>query len=63
MGNKPKTFTIQNMDMDSVRYSIKYCQGSDHIQQVAYSTYHDALTQICFTCKRIATNLQEADGE
>lgn len=45
--------------MDSVREQIKRCSHSNHVQQVAYSTYHDALTQVCFTCRKIRTNAHE----
>lgn len=41
-----------------VKEAIKECEGK-HIQQVCYSTYHDALTQICFTCKEIRTSLKK----
>ena len=44
-----------------VRHNIKLCQKKNHVQQVAYSTYHDCLTQICFTCGDISTNLKEED--
>jgi hypothetical protein len=36
---------------------IERCEG-DHRQQVAYSSFHHAITQICFGCKRIRTNLE-----
>ncbi|KKM20579.1 hypothetical protein LCGC14_1644130, partial [marine sediment metagenome] len=29
---------------ESVRNVIKQCQNENHVQQVAYSTYHDCLT-------------------
>ena len=45
--------------IDTIREFIKSCQSLNHIQQVAYSTYHDSLTQICFTCKKIRTNLKD----
>jgi len=45
-------------DEESVKANIKECEGK-HIQQIAYSSYHDALTQICFGCKVIRTNLKE----
>lgn len=44
----------------SVKKEIKSCEGK-HIQQVVYSTYHDALTQICFGCDMIRTSLREED--
>jgi len=43
---------------DEVKENIKMCEGK-HIQQISYSSYHNALTQICFTCKMIRTNLKE----
>lgn len=44
--------------IEGVRENIKLCEGV-HIQQVAYSTYHDALTQVCFGCMRVHTNMKE----
>ena len=35
---------------------IRKCEGV-HTQQSVYSTFHDALTQVCFGCKRIRTNI------
>lgn len=43
---------------EEVRKHIQECEGK-HPQQVAYSTYHDALTQICYCCKKIRTNLRQ----
>lgn len=43
-----------------LKQCIKDCEGK-HIQQVVYSSYHDALTQICFGCKKIRTTLKEED--
>ena len=43
--------------MEEVRQQVKKCEGS-HSQQVAYSTFHDALTQICYGCKVIRTNIK-----
>ena len=43
--------------LEEVKTSIKLCEGR-HIQQVAYSSYHDALTQICFDCKKVRTSLK-----
>lgn len=57
MTNK-ELFTIEVCNtMEEVRNHIQqdesYC-----VQQVAYSTYHDCLTQINFTNKIIRTNLK-----
>lgn len=42
---------------EEVRGHIQNCEGR-HPQQVAYSTFHDALTQICYGCRRIRTNIK-----
>lgn len=44
-----------------VRAEVRDCQFNKHIQQVAYSTYHDALTQICFTCNKVRTSINPDD--
>jgi len=43
--------------MEDVRKHIQDCE-SRHMQQVAYSTFHDALTQICFGCQKIRSNVK-----
>ena len=54
-------FDIEFLPLDSlVKGAIKECEGK-HVQQVCYSTYHDALTQICFGCKKIRTSIKEED--
>ena len=50
---KLEVFKLQR----EVRDFIQDCEGK-HIQQVVYSTYHDALTQICFGCRKIRTSLK-----
>jgi len=42
---------------EEVREYIQRCEGK-HMQQVAYSSFHDALTQICFGCKKIRSNIK-----
>jgi len=42
---------------DEVIKAIQNCEGR-HTQQTAYSTFHNALTQICFGCKKIRSNLR-----
>ena len=39
-----------------VRHQIQKCEGK-HTQQIAYSSYHDSLTQVCFDCKKVRTNV------
>jgi len=48
---------------EEVRKQVRECEGR-HTQQVIYSTFHDCLTQVCFGCRKIRSNLrilQEAD--
>jgi hypothetical protein len=40
---------------EEVRTQIQICEGR-HSQQVAYSSFHDCLTQVCFGCKKIRTS-------
>jgi len=51
---------VEFMPKENVESHIEGCEGK-HIQQVIYSTYHKALTQICFGCKKIRTSLTEED--
>ncbi len=44
-------------EMEEIRKRIQECEGQ-HKQQVAYSTFHDALTQICYGCKKIRTSIK-----
>ena len=60
-GNGDKYRIAHVFDQEMVRNFINTCQGLCHVQQVAYSTYHDALTQICYTCKTIRTTLLKSD--
>jgi len=41
---------------EDVRKHIQRCEGK-HAQQVVYSTFHDALTQICYGCKKVRSNI------
>jgi len=43
--------------MTEIRQHVKNCEGI-HVQQVAYSSYHDTLTQICFDCGLVRSNLK-----
>ena len=42
--------------MEEVREHIQNCEGK-HTQQAIYSTFHNALTQVCFGCRKIRSNL------
>ena len=44
-------------EMEEVRKHIQDCEGK-HTQQVAFSTFHNCLTQICFGCKKIRSSLR-----
>lgn len=44
---------------ETVRFAIQTCQSLGHVQQVAYSTYHDALTQVCWTERAVRTNARD----
>tara|TARA_Y100000310_G_scaffold295555_1_gene327052 strand:+ start:10455 stop:10631 length:177 start_codon:yes stop_codon:yes gene_type:complete len=48
------------IDEEAIKSHIKSCEGK-HIQQIAYSSYHDALTQVCFTCNCVRTTLKEEE--
>ena len=54
---------IFNTDKADIYEFINCCQANGHIQQVAFSTYHNALTQICFTCNEIRTTMKKEDYE
>ena len=41
---------------EEVRRNIRNCEGR-HTQQAIYSTFHDALTQVCFGCKKVRSNV------
>ena len=42
---------------EEVRKHIKECEGK-HIQQAVYSTFHDALTQVCYGCKKVRSTIR-----
>lgn len=51
-------FDLESLEsQEQVREQIRECE-SKHMQQVAYSTFHDALTQVCYGCKVIRTSLK-----
>ena len=47
-----------NYDMNRLLQWIGQCE-SKHVQQVAFSTYHKSLTQICFGYEIVRTMLDE----
>jgi len=54
-------FITEFENQEEVERDISSCQRRDHIQQVAFSTYHHALTQICFDCRHIRTSIKKED--
>jgi len=42
-----------------VEKKVLECQEKDHVQQVAFSTYHHTLTQVCFTCGVVRTGMEK----
>ncbi len=51
------TFKYEHYDtLEEVREHIRACEGK-HPQTVSYSTYHDAITQVCFGCMVVRSNL------
>ncbi len=57
------TFTYEYIEkLEDVREHIIDCEGH-HMQQVAYSTFHDALTQICYGCLKIRTTIYRPEPE
>ena len=43
--------------MEEVRKHIQECEDR-HTQQAIYSTFHDALTQVCFGCKTVRSTIK-----
>lgn len=44
-------------NQEDVRKHIQECEGR-HTQQAIYSTFHDALTQICYGCRKVRTTIK-----
>ena len=43
--------------MEEVRKHIQECEDR-HTQQAIYSTFHDALTQVCLGCHKIRSTIK-----
>lgn len=52
---------IEYKDQLAVEERIKDCQKEGHVQQVVFSTYHHALTQICFICDKVRTSMKQKE--
>jgi len=57
------TFELLPTTDKELKDLIQVCQRQNHVQQVAFSTYHNCLTQICFSCKMIRTSIKMEDLE
>ena len=44
-------------DQEEVRKHIQNCEGR-HTQQAVYSTFHDALTQVCYGCRKVRSTIK-----
>jgi hypothetical protein len=56
--SKDRQFQYEHLDsVEEVRKHIQDCEGH-HTQQAIYSTFHDALTQVCFTEKKIRSTIR-----
>lgn len=42
---------------EEVRKHLQECEGK-HTQQAIYSTFHDALTQVCYGCKVVRSTIK-----
>lgn len=49
-------------EVEEIRRQIRQCEGR-HVQQAIYSTYHDALTQVCYGCRKIRSSINMAVDE
>jgi len=47
-------------DKSVLMKQIDECEGV-HMQQAIYSTFHSALTQVCFGCKKIRSNIKRTE--
>lgn len=55
-------FEVIYCNEKEIKNHIKLCEGK-HIQQIAYSSYHNAFTQVCFTCEKVRTSLGEREAK
>ena len=52
---------VEYETQEYIQGCIKTCEKKKHLQQVAFSTFHNCLTQVCFTCNVCRTSLPESD--
>lgn len=52
------TFTYEYVpNKEDLMNQIDECEGK-HTQQAIYSTFHSALTQVCFGCQKIRSTIK-----
>lgn len=50
-------FTYEHIpEKETLMKQIDNCEGV-HTQQAIYSTFHSALTQVCFGCKKVRSTI------
>jgi hypothetical protein len=47
-------------DQEQIRLHIQECEGR-HTQQAVYSTFHDALTQVCYGCLKVRSTIYRTE--
>ena len=47
-------------NQEDVRKHIQECEGK-HTQQAIFSTFHDALTQVCFGCLKVRSTIKRGE--
>ena len=52
---------VEYEKQEYIQGCIKTCESKHHLQQVAFSTFHNCLTQVCFTCNVCRTSLPELE--
>lgn len=57
--NTRKEFELMQVEPSIIDDIVINCQRRKHVQQVAYTTYHGGMTQICFTCEMIRRDWNE----
>jgi len=52
-------FTYEHIpSKEQLMAQIDECEGK-HVQQAIYSTFHSALTQVCFGCLKIRSTIRK----
>lgn len=57
MTSHEKFDTSYYVNGETIQGYIRQCKQNNHVQQVAYSVYEEAVTHICFTCKTVNTTM------